>query len=249
MLWGDILKKLKWGNDAVFYSLVLCGYIAFSALILNACFLHASRQASLKGGSYFPTIILDAGHGGVDSGAVGLNNVLEKDINLDIVIKLKSLFEVSGFNIKMTRDEDESIHSENSNTIRSKKVSDLKNRLSMINSDPSNLLISVHQNKFEDSKYKGAQVFYSKNNPQSQELAQSIRASFLAFIQKDNNREIKPSPKGVFLLNKSTVPAVIVECGFLSNGEDARNLLDKKYQSKLAFAIFCGFLDYWRKSG
>lgn len=249
MLWGGILKNLKWGNDAVFYSLVLCGYIAFLALILNACFLHASRQASLGKGSYFPTVILDAGHGGVDSGAVGLDNVLEKDINLDIVLKLKSLFEVSGFNIKMTRNEDESIHSENSSTIRAKKVSDLKNRLSIVNSDPNNLLISVHQNKFEDGRYKGAQVFYSKNNPQSQELAQSIRASFLGFVQKDNNREIKPSPKGVFLLNKSTVPAVIVECGFLSNSEDVRNLLDKKYQSKVAFAIFCGFLDYWRKSG
>ena len=109
-------------------------------------------------------------------------------------------------------------------------------------------LISVHQNKFEDSKYKGAQVFYSNNNPLSKELAQSMRASFVGLLQKDNNREIKPSPKGVFILNKSTVPAVIVECGFLSNNEDVKNLSDKEYQSKVAFTIFCGFLDYWRKA-
>lgn len=242
------MKKLKLNNDFVFYSLVLCGYVTFSVLILNAYFLRSYQQTSSGSGTYFPTIILDAGHGGMDSGAVGIDNVLEKDINLSIALKLKDLFDASGFNTKMTRDKDESIHSEDSGTIRSQKVSDLKNRLSMINSDPNNLLISVHQNKFEDSKYKGAQVFYSNNNTLSKELAQSMRASFVGLLQKDNNREIKPSPKGVFILNKSTVPAVIVECGFLSNSEDVKNLSDKEYQSKVAFTIFCGFLDFWRKA-
>ena len=228
------MKRLKLNNDLVFYSLVLCGYIAFSVLILNAYFLRSYQQTSSGSGTYFPTIVLD--------------NVLEKDINLSIALNLKDLFNISGFNVKMTREKDESIHNEDSGTIRSQKVSDLKNRLSLINSDPNNLLISVHQNKFEDSKYKGAQVFYSNNNPLSQELAQSMRASFVGLLQKDNNREIKPSPKGVFILNKSTVPAVIVECGFLSNNEDVKNLSDKEYQSKVAFTIFCGFLDYWRKA-
>ena len=241
------MKKLRLRNDFVFYSLILCGYVAFSMLILNVYFLRSYQQTS-GSGTYFPTIVLDAGHGGIDSGAVGIDKVLEKDINLDIALKLKDLFEVAGFNVKMTRETDKSIHSEDSGTIRAKKVSDLKNRLAMINSDPNNLLISIHQNKFEDSKYNGAQVFYSKNNPRSQELAQSIRASFLGLLQKDNNREIKPSPKGVFLLNKSNVPAIIVECGFLSNSEDVKNLLDKEYQSKVAFTIFCGFLDYLRKT-
>lgn len=242
------MKKLKLNNDFVFYSLVLCGYVTFSVLILNAYFLRSYQQTSSNSGTYFPTIILDAGHGGMDSGAVGIDNVLEKDINLSIALKLKDLFDVAGFNTKMTRDKDESIHSEDSGTIRSQKVSDLKNRLSMINSDPNNLLISVHQNKFEDSKYKGAQVFYSNNNSLSKELAQSMRASFVGLLQKDNNREIKPSPKGVFILNKSTVPAIIVECGFLSNSEDVKNLSDKEYQAKVAFTIFCGFLDFWRKA-
>ena len=233
------MKRLKLNNDLVFYSLVLCGYIAFSVLILNAYFLRSYQQTSSGSGTYFPTIVLDAGHGGMDSGAVGIDNVLEKDINLSIALNLKDLFNISGFNVKMTREKDESIHNEDSGTIRSQKVSDLKNRLNIINFDPNNLLISVHQNKFEDSKYKGAQVFYSNNNQLSKELAQSMRASFVGLLQKDNNREIKPSPKGVYILNKSTVPAVIVECGFLSN---------KEYQSKVAFTIFCGFLDYWRKA-
>lgn len=242
------MKKLRLKNDFVFYSVVLCGYIMFSALILNAYFLRAYQQTMAGSGTYFPTIVIDAGHGGIDGGAVGIDNVLEKDINLGIALKLKDLFEVSGFNIKMTREKDESIHNENSSTTRAKKVSDLKNRLNLINEDSNNLLISIHQNKFEDAKYKGAQIFYSNNNPHSQELAQSMRSSFVGLLQKDNNREIKPSPKGVFLLNKSTVPAVIVECGFLSNVEDAANLSNDEYQSKVAFTIFCGFLDYWRKA-
>ena len=242
------MKKLRLKNDFVFYSVVLCGYITFSVLIVNAYFLRTYQQTMSGAGTYFPTIVIDAGHGGLDGGAVGLNNVLEKDINLEIALKLKDLFEVSGFNIKMTREKDESIHNENSSTTRAKKVSDLKNRLNLINEDSNNLLISIHQNKFEDAKYKGAQIFYSNNNPHSQELAQSMRSSFVGLLQKDNNREIKPSPKGVFLLNKSTVPAIIVECGFLSNVEDAANLSNDEYQSKVAFTIFCGFLDYWRKA-
>ena len=203
------MKRLKLNNDLVFYSLVLCGYIAFSVLILNAYFLRSYQQTSSGSGTYFPTIVLDAGHGGMDSGAVGIDNVLEKDINLSIALNLKDLFNISGFNVKMTREKDESIHNEDSGTIRSQKVSDLKNRLNIINFDPNNLLISVHQNKFEDSKYKGAQVFYSNNNPLSKELAQSMRASFVGLLQKDNNREIKPSPKGVFILNK-----INCSCGY-----------------------------------
>ncbi len=240
------MKKLR--NELTFYSCVLCGYVAFSMLILNVYFLKTTHQTMSSKGQYFPNIIIDAGHGGIDSGAVGVDNVLEKDINLSIALKLKELFDATGFSATMTREIDESIHSKDSGSIRAKKVSDLKNRLTLANSDENNLLISIHQNKFEDSQYKGAQVFYSTNNPKSQELAQSMRASIVGLLQKDNAREIKPSPKGVFLLNKATVPAVIVECGFLSNGDDVKNLLDNTYQEKMAFSIYCGFLDFWRKA-
>lgn len=240
------MKQLK--NDFLFYSIVLAGYVIFSILIMNAYFLRSSQQALSGSGSYFPNIIIDAGHGGIDSGAIGIDNVLEKDINLSIALNLRDLLKASGFNVKMTRESDISIHNDDSATIRGKKVSDLNNRLKMINADSNNLLISIHQNKFEDSKYKGAQVFYSKNNSLSKELAQSIRSSFKALLQKDNNREIKPSPSGVFILNKSQVPSVIIECGFLSNQEDVSNLNNESYQKKVAFSIYCGFIDYWRKS-
>lgn len=201
-----------------------------------------------KSGQYFPHIIIDAGHGGVDSGAVGVDNVLEKDINLSIALKLRDLLDATGFNTTMTREVDESIHDKDANSIRAKKVSDMKNRLNLVNGDANNLLISIHQNKFEESQYRGAQVFFSRNNPRSQELAQSMRAAIVGLLQKDNSREVKPSPKGVFLLNKATVPAIIVECGFLSNSEDVKNLLTEDYQEQMAFSIYCGFLDFWRKT-
>ncbi len=231
-----------------FYSCVLCGYIAFSLLILNAYFLKTTHQAMSKSGQYFPNIIIDAGHGGVDSGAVGIDNVLEKDINLSIALKLRDLLNATGFNTTMTREIDESIHNKSAKSIRAKKVSDMKNRLNLANADANNLLISIHQNKFEESQYNGAQVFFSKNNPCSHELAQSIRAAIVGLLQKDNSREVKPSPKGVFLLNKATVPAIIVECGFLSNNDDVNNLLNENYQEQMAFSIYCGFLDFWRKA-
>lgn len=242
------MKKIKLKNDILFYTIILFCYIIFSMLILNSNLLQTYLETFSASKSYFPTIIIDAGHGGIDSGAVGTDGTLEKDINLNIALKLKDLFNISGFNVIMTREIDESIHDENSKTIRAKKVSDLKNRLNIINKNQNNLLISIHQNKFENKKYKGSQIFYSKNNPLSKELAQSMKSSFLEFIQKDNNREIKPSPEGVFLLNKSNVPAIIVECGFLSNDEDTKNLKNNEYQTKIAFSIFCGFLDFWRKS-
>lgn len=240
--------KKKLNSELTFYSCVLCGYIAFSVLILNAYFLKTANQAMSKSGQYFPNIIIDPGHGGVDSGAVGIDNVLEKDINLSIALKLRDLLEAGGFNTTMTREIDESIHNKNAKSIRAKKVSDMKNRLSLVNAGANNLLISIHQNKFEESQYNGAQVFFSKNNTRSQELAQSIRTAIKGLLQKDNLREVKPSPKGVFLLNKATVPAVIVECGFLSNNRDVKMLLDEDYQEQMAFSIYCGLLDFWRKA-
>ena len=136
------MKQLK--NDFLFYSIVLAGYVIFSILIMNAYFLRSSQQALSGSGSYFPNIIIDAGHGGIDSGAIGIDNVLEKDINLSIALNLRDLLKASGFNVKMTRESDISIHNDDSATIRGKKVSDLNNRLKMINADSNNLLISIH---------------------------------------------------------------------------------------------------------
>ena len=146
----------------------------------------------------------------------------------------------------MIRDTDVSIYDSSSSTISEKKVSDLHNRLSIINSSADNILISIHQNKFEQSKYYGAQMFYSPNNSESQYLAESIRQSVTGLLQPENKRELKSADKTIYILNNATVPAVIVECGFLSNPDEAQKLSTEEYRSKMAFAIYCGFLDYQR---
>ena len=204
------------------------------------------KQVSGKVNNCTYTVILDAGHGGEDGGAVGADGTMEKDINLSITKKLQQLFLTSGFNVKMIRDSDISVYSDEMNTIKEKKVSDLKNRLNIANENENknNILISIHQNKFQKSKYNGTQVFYSENNPKSKELANNIKESVIGFLQPDNKREIKPATKDIYILYNCKNVAVMVECGFLSNDLELQKLKDEKYQNKIAFSIYCGFLEY-----
>ena len=190
-----------------------------------------------------PIIVIDAGHGGEDGGA-SANGVLEKDINLAIALKLRDMLKASGFEVVMTRESDVSIYDSSASTVHEKKVSDMQNRVSMINSSDKNILISIHQNKFEQSQYSGAQIFYSDNLPESAKLAEKIRLSVTGLLQPDNKRELKTDGDSIYILKNAQVPAVIVECGFLSNVEEAKKLSDEKYQTEMAFAIYCGFLDY-----
>ena len=193
------------------------------------------------------TVIIDAGHGGEDSGAV-VNGLIEKDINLPIALKLRDMLVASGYRVVMTRDSDISIYDSTASTVREKKVSDMKNREKIINSSEKNILISIHQNKFEQSKYSGAQIFYSGNNENSVLLAEEIRKSVTSLLQPYNRRELKKDSGSIYILKKAKVPAIIVECGFLSNPEEGAKLADEKYQSEMAFAIYCGFLQYSSKS-
>ncbi|MBQ4238299.1 MAG: N-acetylmuramoyl-L-alanine amidase, partial [Ruminococcus sp.] len=129
-------------------------------------------------------------------------------------------------------------------TLREKKVSDLKRRVEITNAGDHNILVSIHQNKFDNSAYSGAQVFYSSNNDKSRVLAESIRNSVVSLLQNDNTRELKPANSDIYLLDNATVPAVIVECGFLSNDEERAKLLDSGYQSEMAYSIAMGVLEY-----
>lgn len=236
------MEKLK--VYLCYSSAILCVFL-FGALLYTAFSdVHEPIQTNTKPSS---VIIIDAGHGGEDSGAVA-NGVLEKDVNLDIALKLRDFLLSSGYTVVMTRDSDISIYDSSAATVREKKVSDLHNRLSIINGSEDNILISIHQNKFEQSKYYGAQMFYSKNNPESQILAESIRQSVTGLLQPENKRELKPADKTIYILNKATVPAVIVECGFLSNPDEAQKLSDENYRKKMAFAIYCGFLNYQKQN-
>ena len=183
----------------------------------------------------------------MDGGAIGYDGVIEKGINLSISLKLRSFLLSSGYKVIMTREDDRSIHDKNSSTISQKKTSDLHNRLKIVTAHPDALLVSIHQNIFEDSKYSGTQVFYSKSNKDSKVLAQTLQSNIKQILQPDNNREIKEAQNNLYILYNARSPAVMVECGFLSNQIECKQLQDDNYQNKMAFSIFYGILQYMSK--
>lgn len=193
-----------------------------------------------------PHIVIDAGHGGEDGGAEA-DGVLEKDINLNIANKLADVLRLCGYRVTEIRDEDISVYTDDAETLRQKKTSDLKRRAEIFNEDVNNIVVSIHQNKFDNSAYSGTQVFYSTNNENSAILAESIRNSVVSLLQKDNTRELKPANSDIYVLDHAQVPAVIVECGFLSNSEERAKLLDERYQSEMAYAVAMGVLEYSEK--
>lgn len=194
------------------------------------------------------TVIIDAGHGGPDGGAVADDGTNEKDINLAISLKLNKVLKENGINTVMTRTEDISIHSENAKTLREKKVSDIHNRMKLMVETPNSIFVSIHQNSYTSSKYSGTQVFYSPDNTDSNLLAQKIQQSVVNNIQPDNKREIKECGSSVYLIYNAVKPAVLVECGFMTNSEELNNLKNEEYQQKMADAIASGIIDYIKGS-
>ena len=192
-------------------------------------------------------VVIDAGHGGPDGGAVGIHGEIEKEINLEIAKELRDFLTLSGIEVVMTREEDISIHDKSAKGIAKQKASDIRNRLELMEKHPDALVVSIHQNHFTQEKYHGAQMFYGKNNPNSEVAAQSIQDAFVKYLQPDNQRQIKPGTKSVYLLEHATVPIVLVECGFLSNGEEAVLLNQKEYQEKIAFTVYCGIVNFFRQ--
>lgn len=191
-----------------------------------------------------PTLIIDAGHGGEDGGAVSDNGVLEKDLNLLIANDTADLLFLFGFDVTKTRNDDISL-STDEDTVRFRKVADMKKRLEIFNSSENNVVISIHQNKFTESKYYGTQIFYSPNNDKSKTLAENIKFSVKSLLQPENERECKEADSGIYLLKNTDKPAVIVECGFISNYEECQKLLTDSYQKQMSYSIVAGFLDYY----
>lgn len=202
-----------------------------------------SAAATMQSGR---TVIIDAGHGGVDGGAVSADGIVEKHINLSIALKLKMLCEIFGYNVIMTREADISIHDADATTIKAQKTSDLHNRLKIADEHPDAILISIHQNKFQSTSSKGMQVFYSSNDAGSKVLAEAIQSFTKNNLMTDNERVTKPITKSVYLIYNAKQPAVLVECGFLSNREEAQMLNDEEYQQKLAYCIFGGLQEYYK---
>jgi N-acetylmuramoyl-L-alanine amidase len=206
----------------------------------------ARQTAAGVGQTPVPVVLLDAGHGGEDGGAVGLGGVVEKDINLPVTRKLNTFLRVMGFETRLTRSTDTSIHDLTAGTLRERKVSDIHNRFAMIEQLGDNdFFVSIHQNQFPaSSSAHGTQVFYSVNHPRSVLLAQAIQKSVVRLLQPTNTRKVKPSGTEIYLLWHSKKPAVLVECGFLSNAGDVEKLQQDSYQNQMAFAIACGVLQY-----
>ena len=222
-------------------------YLIIITVVIGAVFsgsVSRNNSAIQSSSENTTVIILDAGHGGIDGGAVAADGTAEKNLNLDIVLKMQTYLEKLGYKIILTRSEDISIHSSDAQTTREKKVSDLHNRLDIIKSNPDSVFVSVHQNYYTQSKYSGTQVFYSVNNPQSEKLALCIQNSVVSSLQPDNTRKIKPSGNSIFLLSNSDVPSVLVECGFLSNSAETEKLKNENYRMQMAEYICKGIIDY-----
>ncbi len=185
-------------------------------------------------------VVLDAGHGGLDGGAVSVSGALEKDINLSIVLKLRDMLNSFGYNVVLTRDKDISIHDKGVKGAGKQKRSDMDNRLAIFNKYSNAVALSIHQNQFTQSQYNGAQMFYTATNDMSEKLATTMQKQFVEYIQPKNKRETKLVGEELFLINFAKCPSLIVECGFLSNPTEAALLESDEYQSKVAFTIFTG---------
>ena len=192
-------------------------------------------------------IIIDAGHGGEDPGAVGVNGVLEKDINLKIALEVGRAFEEKGYIVVYTRTDDRLLYTEEENIKGIRKISDLKNRCKVADRYPESIFVSIHMNSFGSSKYSGLQVYYSAKNEESRALAESIQNKVIADIQKDNNRVTKPG-KDMYILEHIDNVAVLIECGFLTNKAECEKLSEKEYQKELSFSIVCGIIEYIEKT-
>lgn len=189
-------------------------------------------------------VIIDAGHGTPDSGAVGISGSLEKDINLEVALKLQKLLEQGGAHVLLTRADDNAVTQDLEQKIREIKRSDLNNRRNFKNDSGCDAFVSIHMNKFPQSQYSGAQVFYADKPESSRLLGEHIQHRLKENLDPENNRVAKKADGNIYILKNSSVPSVIVECGFLSNPAEEAKLLDANYQDRVAFAVYYGIMDY-----
>ena len=195
------------------------------------------------------TVIIDAGHGGFDGGAVAADGTVEKDINLKISNLIADMLRSVGYNVVLTRGTDVSTDDVETNTIAVKKKSDLKNRLELMKDYPDAVFVSIHLNKFTTSAARGSQVFYSAKFDESKELGESIQRSIIELLQPENTRVNKQATSSTYLLYNATIPAVLVECGFLSNKTELELLKTYEYQKKMAFCCFLGITEFLSNKG
>lgn len=217
---------------------LISSYI-FAAYILKR---EQTKETYISGNSR--TVIIDAGHGGEDVGAIGINSVYEKDLNMQISVKLGDYLNAAGFNVVYTRIEDCLLYTKEQNIKGMRKIYDLKNRVAIANSYSDAIFISIHMNSFGQENCSGLQIYHSAN-ASAQKLASSVQNSVKSLLQPTNHRSIKQGNE-IYILENSLVPAILIECGFISNPDECKKLCEKEYQKELCFAILCGIIEYER---
>lgn len=214
-------------------------------LIFCACILAekgweraSSRQVTTEGAKWI--VVLDAGHGGNDPGKIGVDDSLEKDLNLIIAQKVQKVLEQQDVEVVMTRESDKGLYEEQTSN---KKVQDMKNRCTLINETQPDCVVSIHQNSYHEEYVNGAQVFYYRTSEEGRRLAETLQEKLISYVEPANHRQAKAN-ESYYLLKKTEVPIVIVECGFLSNWEEAKKLQEDSYQNQIAWAVAMGILSY-----
>lgn len=236
--------SFKWEWYAVLKRFTLAVAMLLCLVLLSGLFVTGEKSANVSAkATQRYTVIIDAGHGGFDGGAVAPDGTLEKDLNLSVALKLDSVLKIMGYDTVLVRDTDVST-ADDKGTERSQKVSDIKARLRLTEKYKDALFVSIHMNKYTSPQPHGAQVFYSQVDG-SKELAECIQRSITAGVQTDNKRVVKKTTKDIYLLYHAVIPSVIAECGFISNQNDLLKLKSDEYQLKMAAAIAAGINDYY----
>lgn len=222
------------------YIFLITFLIIFIALLKNDVILTTSTSIERIN----KVIVLDAGHGGEDGGAVSKSGILEKDLNLVITLKLKDLLEKENFIVILTREDDRQLYSSENGSVAKKKTEDINKRIEIVNGSNADILISIHMNSFPQSYCNGWQTFYSTNSIVGKQIAENIQKSIGENVLIENKR-IAKTIEGIKLVRNTKIPAVIVECGFLSNEEEASRLNNEEYQNKIAKGICEGIIHWY----
>ena len=230
-------------NGSLFLYCLVALLLILTASIFHQLYLRFFRDTDApSSGTERYAVILDAGHGGFDGGAVSLTGTPEKVINLELTLTLSDLLTALGYDVILTRASDTELTSSDGG---SRKMQDLRGRLTVAENNPHATFLSIHMNKFPQSRYQGLQVYYSPHAPASKTLADTIQASVHELLQPDNNRTTKASTTSIYLLHRIHSPAVLIECGFLSNPDEATRLEDPDYRTRLA-VILAGSYATWQ---
>ncbi len=224
------MRKANWVGFLPFYLLTVIAFIGLAMWGSKATTTIAQNRPIEREN----TIVIDAGHGGIDGGATSCSGVLESKLNLDIALRLEAMMKLLGFDTLMIRTTDTSVYTEG-DTIASQKVSDLKERVRIVNNTHNALLVSIHQNTFPDGRYSGAQVFYGGEDD-SAELAQTLQTNLNRTLCRGSNRKSKKA-NGVYLMQNINCTGVLIECGFLTNPEEEAKLRSSEYQNQLCCVI------------